>query len=35
MYKMFRSEGQTEVFYPRWLDKFPKAENEEIIDSGD
>jgi hypothetical protein len=24
LYKMFRAEGQNEVFFPRWIDSFPK-----------
>lgn len=28
-YKMFRAEGQTEAFYPRWCDRFPKESSDD------
>lgn len=29
MFKMFRAEGQNEVFYPRWVDTFPRSEHDQ------
>jgi hypothetical protein len=29
MYKMFRSEGQIEAAFPAWIEKFPKAKDED------